>query len=100
VPIIDLPTTSEAGLDGVDATVWNGFFYPKGTPREIVLKMNKALNAMIERPDVAKRMAELGLTILPPEQRTPEHLASFLPKDIERWGKVIHAAGLAGIAGK
>jgi tripartite-type tricarboxylate transporter receptor subunit TctC len=100
VPIIDLPTAAEAGLDGVDATVWSGFFYPKGTPRAIVLKMNKALNAMIERPNVAKRMAELGLTILPPEQRTPEYLASFLPKDIERWAKVIRDAGLAGIAGK
>jgi len=100
VPIIDLPTTAEAGLDGVDATVWNGFFYPKGTPREIVAKMSKALNDMVERPDVAKRMGELGLTILPPEQRTPEHLASFLPKDIERWSKVIRDAGLAGIAGK
>ena len=100
VPIIDLPTTAEAGLDGVDATVWNGFFYPKGTPREIVLKMNKALNEMIERPDVKKRMAEFGLTILPPEQRTPEYLAAFLPKDIERWGKVIRDAGLEGMAGK
>jgi tripartite-type tricarboxylate transporter receptor subunit TctC len=100
VAVIDLPTTTEAGLDGVDATVWNGFFYPKGTPREIVLKMNKALNEMIERPDVQKRMAEFGLTILPPEQRTPEYLASFLPKDIERWGKVIRDAGLEGIAGK
>jgi tripartite-type tricarboxylate transporter receptor subunit TctC len=100
VPIIDLPTTAEAGLDGVEATVWNGFFFPKGTPREIVLKASKALNAMIERPDVKKRMGELGLTILPPEQRTPEHLASFLPKDIERWGKVIRDAGLAGMVGK
>jgi tripartite-type tricarboxylate transporter receptor subunit TctC len=100
VPIIDLPTTAEAGLEGVEATVWNGFFYPKGTPREIVLKMNKALNQMIERPDVVQRMAELGLTVLPPGQRTPEYLASFLPKDIERWGKVIHDAGLAGMAGK
>jgi tripartite-type tricarboxylate transporter receptor subunit TctC len=100
VPIIDLPTTAEAGLEGVDATVWNGFFYPKGTPREIVLKMNKAINEMIERPDVRKRMAEFGLTILPAEQRTPEYLASFLPKDIERWGKVIRDAGLEGIAGK
>jgi tripartite-type tricarboxylate transporter receptor subunit TctC len=100
VPIIDLPTTAEAGLDGVDATVWNGFFYPKGTPREIVLRMNKALNQMIERPDVRKRMAELGLTVLPPEQRTPGYLASFLPKDIARWGKVIRDAGLAGMAGK
>jgi putative tricarboxylic transport membrane protein len=100
VPIIDLPTTAEAGLDGVDATVWNGFFFPKGTPREVVLKMNKALNAMIERPDVVKRMAELGLTILPPERRTPEYLATFVPKDIDRWGKVIRDAGLAGMAGK
>jgi tripartite-type tricarboxylate transporter receptor subunit TctC len=100
VPIIDLPTTAEAGLDGVDATVWNGFFYPRGTPREIVLRMNKALNQMIERPDVRKRMAELGLTVLPPEQRTPEYLASFLPKDVARWGKVIRDAGLAGMAGK
>jgi tripartite-type tricarboxylate transporter receptor subunit TctC len=100
VPIIDLPTTAEAGLDGVDATVWNGFFFPKGTPRAIVLKMNKALNAMIERPVVKQRMAEFGLTILPPEQRTPEYLASFLPQDIERWGKVIRDAGLAGMAGK
>jgi tripartite-type tricarboxylate transporter receptor subunit TctC len=100
VPIIDLPTTAEAGLEGVEATVWNGFFYPKGTPRELVIKMNKALNQMIERPDVVKRMAELGLTVLPPEQRTPGYLASFLPKDIERWGKVIRDAGLAGMAGK
>src|SRR5262245_8326756 len=100
VPIIDLPTTSEAGLDGVDATVWNGFFFPKGTPPEIVLRLNKALNEMLERPDVRKRMAEFGLTILPAEQRTPEYLAAFLPKDIARWGKVIRDAGLEGIAGK
>jgi tripartite-type tricarboxylate transporter receptor subunit TctC len=100
VPIIDLPTTAEAGLDGVEATVWNGFLFPKGTPREIVMKMNKALNEMIERPDVKRRMAELGLEILPPEQRTPEFMADFLPKDIARWGKVIKEAGLEGIAGK
>jgi tripartite-type tricarboxylate transporter receptor subunit TctC len=100
VPVIDLPTTAEAGLPGVDATVWNGFFFPKGTPREIVLRMNKALNEMIERPDVKTRMAEFGLTVFPPEQRTPEYLTSYVPKDIERWGKVIREAGLAGMAGK
>lgn len=99
VPIIDLPTTAEAGMDGVEATVWNGFFYPKGTPRDIVMKMNRALNEMIERADVKKRMADLGLDILPPEQRTPEYMTEFLPRDIERWGKVIREAGLAGIAG-
>ena len=44
--------------------------------------MTKEHNEMVERPDVKKRMAEFGLTILPAEQRTPEYLASFLPKDI------------------
>ena len=62
--------------------------------------MTKAHNEMIERPDIKKRMGEFGLTILPAEQRTPEYLASFLPKDIARWGKVIRDAGLEGIAGK
>jgi hypothetical protein len=45
-------------------------------------------------------MAQFGLTILPPEQCTPEYLAAFLSKDIERWAKVIRDAGFAGIAGK
>lgn len=100
VPIIDLPTTSEAGLAGVESSVWNGFFFPKGTPQEIVDKMNRALGEAIERPDVRKRMADFGLEIVPPERRTPQYLAAYLPGDIERWGKLLRAAGLAGIAGK
>jgi tripartite-type tricarboxylate transporter receptor subunit TctC len=97
--IPELPTTSEAGVAGVEATVWNAFFFPKGTPKEIVRKMNKALVDMVERPDLQKRMETLGLNIVPPEQRTPEYLAQYLPKEIERWGMVIKDAGLAGIAG-
>ena len=99
-PIIDLPTTAEAGLAGVEASVWNGFFFPKGTPREIIDKMNKALGQVVERPDVAKRMADFGLEIVPAERRTPEYLAGFMPQDIDRWAKTIQAAGLAGSAGK
>jgi tripartite-type tricarboxylate transporter receptor subunit TctC len=56
--------------------------------------MNKAMNAMIEDPAIRKRLQELGLEILPPEQRTPEHLAKFLPQEVERWKKVIIAAGI------
>jgi tripartite-type tricarboxylate transporter receptor subunit TctC len=96
VPIIaDLATTGEQGLAGVEATVWNAFFFPKGTPEPIVRKMNKALADMIERPDIRKRMEGLGLEILPPEQRTPEYLAKMLPGEIERWGAVIRAAGIS-----
>ena len=91
----DIPTTGEQGLDGVAATVWNGFFFPKGTPKAIVDKMHGAIEKMIVRPDIRQKMAALGLEILPPEQRTPDYLAKFLQEDIERWGKVIKAAGIS-----
>ncbi len=95
VPIIpDLATTGEQGLKGVEATVWNGFFFPKGTPDAIVRRMNKVMNTMIEEPAMRKRLEELGLEILPPEQRTPEHLAKYLPEEVERWKKVVVSAGI------
>jgi tripartite-type tricarboxylate transporter receptor subunit TctC len=94
-PIIpDLPTTGEQGLSGVEATVWNAFFFPKGTPEPIIRKMNAVLNAMLEDPATRKTLNELGLEILPPEQRTPEYLAKYLPGEIERWKKVIQASGI------
>ncbi|MBX9777389.1 MAG: tripartite tricarboxylate transporter substrate binding protein BugD [Xanthobacteraceae bacterium] len=95
VPIIaDLATTGEQGLAGVEATVWNGFFFPKGTPDAIVRRMNKVMNTMIEEPAMRKRLEELGLEILPPEQRTPEYLAKYLAEDVARWKKVIVSAGI------
>lgn len=96
VPIIaDLATTGEQGLKGVEATVWNAFFFPKGTPDPIVRRMNKALGDMVERPDIKQRLEALGLVIVPPQQRTPEYLAKLLPQEIERWGAVIKAAGIS-----
>jgi tripartite-type tricarboxylate transporter receptor subunit TctC len=95
VPIIpELATTGEQGLAGVEATVWNGFFFPKGTPDAIVRAMNKAMNDMIEDSKIAKRLAELGLEIVPREQRTPEYLAKYLPQEVDRWNKVIKTAGI------
>ena len=96
VPIIaDLATTGEQGLPGVEATVWNAFFLPKGTPDPIVRKLNKAMSDTVDDPMLRKRLEDLGLEILPPEQRSPEYLAKYLPQEIERWGKVIHAAGIS-----
>ena len=95
VPIIaELATTGEQGVPGVEATVWNGFFLPKNTPDALVRRYNKAMNTMIEDPAIRKRLEELGLEILPLEQRTPEHLAKYLPLEVERWKKVIIAAGI------
>src|SRR3569833_3001413 len=84
--IPDVPTTGEQGLAGVEATVWNGFFFPKGTPKVIVDKMHDAVEKTVARPDIRQKMESLGLEILPPEQRTPAYMAKFLPLEIERWG--------------
>ena len=87
-------TSGEQGLPGVEASVWNGFFFPKGTPKPIVAKMHDAVEKALSRPDIRQKMDSLGLEILPPEQRTPDYLAKYLPQDIARWGKVIKAAGI------
>jgi tripartite-type tricarboxylate transporter receptor subunit TctC len=92
--IPNVATTGEQGLAGVEASVWNGFFLPKGTPKPIVAKMHDAVEKALSRPDIRQKMDSLGLEILPPEQRTSEYLAKYLPQDIERWGKVIKAAGI------
>ena len=92
--IPEVPTSGEQGVAGVEASVWNAFFLPKGTPDAIVRKLNAAVNQSLENPTLRKRLEELGLEIMPAEQRTPEYLAKFLPEDIERWAKPIRAAGI------
>jgi len=92
--IPELATTTEQGVPNVEATVWNGFFLPKNTPVALVQRFNKAMNTMIEDATIKKRLEELGLEILPPDQRTPEYLAKYLPQEVERWQKVIIAAGI------
>ena len=95
LPIIpDIPTTAEMGVANVEATVWNAFFFPKATPRPIVMKMHGAIQTMLSRPEITARMEGFGLDIVPPEQRSPEHLAKVLKEDIERWGKLIRETGI------
>jgi tripartite-type tricarboxylate transporter receptor subunit TctC len=96
VPIIpDLPTTGEQGLPGVEASVWNAFFLPKGTPDPIVRKLNKAMSDTLEDAAIRKRLQELGLEIVPPERRTPEYLTKFVSEEIERWAKPVREAGIS-----
>jgi tripartite-type tricarboxylate transporter receptor subunit TctC len=91
----EVPTSGEQGLAGVEASVWNAFFLPRGTPDAIVRKLNAAVNRSLENPALRQRLEELGLEIIPAELRTPEYLAKFLPEDIERWAKPIRAAGIS-----
>jgi putative tricarboxylic transport membrane protein len=93
--IPEVPTTGEQGLPGVEASVWNAFFLPRGTPDPIVRRLNKAMSDTLDDPAIRKRLEELGLEIVPAERRTPEYLAKFVPEEIERWAKPVHAAGIS-----
>jgi tripartite-type tricarboxylate transporter receptor subunit TctC len=92
--IADLATTGEQGVEGVEASVWNAFFLPKGTPEPIVRRLNRAMSDTLDNPSVRKRLEDLGLEIVPRERRSPEYLAKFLPQEVERWGALIRAAGI------
>jgi putative tricarboxylic transport membrane protein len=93
VPVVaQLGTTGEQGLAGVEASAWNAFFLPKGTPAPVVLRLNKAMSDMLDSPVIRKRLEDLGLELVTAERRSPEYLARFLAEEIERWGAVIRAA--------
>jgi tripartite-type tricarboxylate transporter receptor subunit TctC len=88
----DLPTLSEAGLPGFDATLNYGLVAPAGTPKPIIARLNAALNKALADPDVKKRIVHEGAE---PEPGTPEHQAEVIDKDETKWSKIIKAAGLA-----
>jgi tripartite-type tricarboxylate transporter receptor subunit TctC len=89
-----LATAHEQGLTDFEAITWTGFFLPKGTPTEIVDKLNAATVQMMDTPALAERMHELGVTLVAPERRSPQYLASFVAREIEKWGAPIKAAGI------
>jgi tripartite-type tricarboxylate transporter receptor subunit TctC len=90
----DIPTADEAGVPGLNATVWNGFWVPKGTPPEIVAKLNAAAADALADPAVRERLADLGLEIPPRDQATPQALAAQQKADAEKWWPIIKAANI------
>jgi tripartite-type tricarboxylate transporter receptor subunit TctC len=93
--VAQLATSGEQGLAGVEASVWNAFFLPKGTPEPIVRRLNRALGDSLDNPTLRKRLEDLGLEIVAPERRSPEYLAKFVREEVERWGRLIKAAGIS-----
>ncbi|HMA74642.1 MAG TPA: tripartite tricarboxylate transporter substrate-binding protein [Xanthobacteraceae bacterium] len=90
----DIPTVDEAGLPGFHMSTWYGLFGPKGMPKDIVTKLNAAATHALAEPAVARRLSDLGLETLPPEQQTAEALASLQRAEIEKWWPIIKAANI------
>jgi tripartite-type tricarboxylate transporter receptor subunit TctC len=84
----DVPTTAEAGLPGFNLNVWFGLSAPKGTPRPIIEKLNKALAVALDDPDTVKRFADLGYDVVPSTQRSPEYFDKFVKDEVVLWSKV------------
>ena len=90
-----IPTLDEQGLKGFDVKVWHGMYAAKGTPKDAIAKLNKALNAALKDETVKKRIAELSSDLVTPDKATPESLHKHLEAEVARWGKVIKASGVA-----
>jgi tripartite-type tricarboxylate transporter receptor subunit TctC len=90
----DIPTVDEAGLPGLYMSVWNALWVPKGTPKEVIARLNAAAMDAMADPVVRKRLGDLGLELPPRDQQTPEALGAFHKAEIEKWWPIIKAANI------
>jgi len=89
----DIPTSDEGGVPGLYMSGWFGFFAPKGTPKDVIAKLNSAMVQALADPAVRTRFTELGLDVAS-QQQTPEGLASFQKAEIEKWWPIIRSANV------
>src|SRR5450631_1004261 len=90
----DIPTTGEAGLSGFHMTLWSGLWVPKGTPKEIVAKLNAAAVDALNDPAVRKQLENLGLQMPAANQLSPEALGTWQKAEIAKWWPMIRAANV------
>ncbi len=90
----DVPTIDESGLKGYEVTIWNGFFVPKGTPKDVVTKLNQALVTALGDEKVRGRLIEQAVDLPTAQEATPEALRDQLKASIDKWVPAVRAAGV------
>jgi tripartite-type tricarboxylate transporter receptor subunit TctC len=90
----EIPTVGEAGLPGLHFSLWAGLFAPRGTPKDIIGKLNAAAVATLEDKATRQKFLDQGLVVPPREQQTPEALAALQKAEIEKWWPIIRSAGI------
>ena len=90
----DVPTLHESGLPGFDVSGWQGLLAPKGTPKNIIAKLNAAVIEALADPMVRARLSDLAQETFPRAQQTPEALGAFQKAEIEKWWPIAKAANI------
>jgi tripartite-type tricarboxylate transporter receptor subunit TctC len=92
----EIPTTDEAGSPGLYMGSWFGIWAPKGTPPDIIGRLNAAVVEALADPATRARLSDLGQDVVPREQQTPDALRALQQSEIEKWWPIIKAAGIKG----
>jgi tripartite-type tricarboxylate transporter receptor subunit TctC len=87
----DIPTVSEAGVPGYEATIWLGLMAPAGTPRPVIDKLNGAVNKVINSPEVKQNWAKQGAV---PMGMSPDAFEKFMRADVQKWAKLVKETGM------
>jgi tripartite-type tricarboxylate transporter receptor subunit TctC len=87
----EIPTVAESGLPGFGFSVWIGVLAPAGTPKPIIERLNTEIVKIVTSPEVKERFAKQGVEVAP---TTPEKFNAYLRSEVDRWGKVVHDAGI------
>ena len=90
----EIPTVDEGGVPGLYGSYWHGMWVPKGTPKDVIARLNAAVVAALADPLVQQRFKDAGQGIWPRAQQTPEALAAHQKAEIDRWWPIIKAANI------
>ena len=90
----DVPTMDEAGVPGFYASFWHGLWVPRGTPKDVLVRLHAAVVEALADPSLAKRFKDIGQELWPRTQQTPEALAALQKAEIEKWSPIIKAANI------
>jgi tripartite-type tricarboxylate transporter receptor subunit TctC len=90
----DLPTLQEVGLKDFEVTIWHGLYAPKGTPPDVVRRLNDALKVALKDPDFMKKQEGLGAVVVTDNRLEPAEHKKFVAAEIAKWTPIIKAAGV------
>jgi len=90
----DVPTTDEIGAPGMYISFWNGLWLPKGTPRDVIERLDRAVVEALADEGVRKRLTDLGAVIAPKEEQNPAALAAFHAAEVAKWWPIIKSANI------